>query len=447
MSSQVAPLGDLTKALAFNDYRSVEQLKSEYAPAANQGREVHMKLKTEARPAPPKPTVIAERVHKSHPCPRWKITTLPQDHCTSSSLSACQPSANTNSYCVMRWPTSPSHLPSDLHRVAGIDCQLELGQVWTRERIDSLLANTMAQSTDASDQLTRIVHALLGTPFQFESKLPIPARGSMRVRLESFDCVTFIYTVLAMCGAGNFEEFVRRLYVIRYRTENRDLAPDSDPDTGSIFDFACESLLENGVRRGFVAPITRIIGGNAPLTEFGVELKRFQRASVFDEQRRFVSPKLGRTIYRAQFLRPQQFSDIRIDEVRSGDIAILTRGERNKDGELNPTLVSHLVVVQKDQGQLNFVHATRNFAWRPKATSDTPSSFTGIFYDDQRRKEQIGVGFGGQYAGDEHTTRLGSDSVFGYDQDRRRTLNDYMGSSFVGALFLRPLWPANRTYL
>jgi hypothetical protein len=336
---------------------------------------------------------------------------------------------------------SDSLCPPVIERFAGIECQLELGPYWSRERVEALLTSTRAQSANASEQLSRLAQAFQGTPFLFESKLPILPRGRMRVRLASFDCITFIYTMLAMCGARDFDDFVRRLYTLRYRNEAGDAGPDNDPDTGNIFDFACESLLEVGVRKGLLSLVTEAVAGQVPLKEFRVELKRFQRDAVFDEERRFVSPKLGTTVYGARFLPPEGFGDMRLDEVRSGDLVLLTRGETTKDGKPSPVLIAHLVVAQKEEGQLYFIHATRNFSWRPDATPETPPSFTGIFYDEQRRKEQIGIGFGTQYAGDEHTTRLGPDTLYGYVRERRRTLRDYMGTSFVGALFLRPLWP------
>src|SRR5215470_14805286 len=81
-------------------------------------------------------------------------------------------------------------------RIKEIEAQLELGPQWTISRVQNLL-KTAPDHPNA--RIEFIAHQFIGTPFIFESNLPIPPKGRIRVRLESFDCITFIYTILALC--------------------------------------------------------------------------------------------------------------------------------------------------------------------------------------------------------------------------------------------------------
>jgi hypothetical protein len=319
-------------------------------------------------------------------------------------------------------------------RLAEFRCRLELGS-WTLASLDAELRAIQGAASDASEALFLSAELLMRTPFCFESRLPLPEPNELRVRLETLDCALFVYTALAMAGARDSRKFTERLAKIRYRLdENRKL--DSNPTTGNIFDFSCEALLENAAKIGLVVDITEPVAGKFPPTRLRSFLKPVQRALLYDPHQLVAAPKFGPHEVSASFILTKNMGKIDQSSIKRGDIVLLTKS----DPQGGIPLVDHLVVAVPEGGALNFLHSTRHFAWRPRATSRTPGWYTGIYYDEQGRREQIGVGYGGAYAGDGLITKMANDVYYGFLQDRRRTLMDYMnGGGFTGALFLRPL--------
>ena len=98
--------------------------------------------------------------------------------------------------------------------IGGFTCLLELGK-WTPTSINMMLSKA-SQYSDPSDRLHWIMQNFIGVRFEFESMAPILPEGVLRVRLESMDCITYIYNMLALCKAKNFNEYVFNLYNIRY---------------------------------------------------------------------------------------------------------------------------------------------------------------------------------------------------------------------------------------
>jgi hypothetical protein len=327
-------------------------------------------------------------------------------------------------------PPSAGSAPLATVKIGGLDCLLELGAL-SMPALEELIRETRQAHADPGMRLCAYARHFLRTPFRYESELPIPARGVLRLRLQSFDCTTFVYTLLALCAARDLSDFAGRLRRVRYLGEQ----VDSDPERGTILDFACEALLVAAVQNGLLANVTETLCPPSSCLHLQLPLRPFARPGYADPERRVVAPKLCEGIA-ARFVDAQQFKQV--TGIRSGDILLLTRGERDQTGNLRPSLVSHLVIASQEQGQLHFLHATKHFAWRAQATRDSPAEFSGQFLGRDPRREQIGVGYGLRYAGDEVTYVENGEPYYGYLPGQKREFPDYV-KLFVGTAVLRPL--------
>jgi hypothetical protein len=141
-----------------------------------------------------------------------------------------------------------------------IALQPELGP-WTPDHLNRLLART-SQIADPGMRFSMLARELLDTPFCDESSLPLTEPGTVRVRFETFDCVTFIYYVIAMTHARNFEEFARNFRFIRYR---------SYPNAQSFIHYSWNSFRKL-IRAGMLRRITTEIADGWELPEKSVTL-------------------------------------------------------------------------------------------------------------------------------------------------------------------------------
>ena len=327
-----------------------------------------------------------------------------------------------------------SAVPAPANRltmVGGLPCQLELGS-WTLEQLEDLLADRAGAS--ACDHLHRVASAFLGTPFQFESRRPLPLGNCLPIRLGTFDCFTFVLTTIALAASRDLDEFARVLAVLRYK-ELLAQGIDSDPETGTIFDFAEEALLANAVERGLLIDVTREIGAGVELEFVQTRLSPVRRTAAMDPLELWATPKLGRLAISATFI-PRVAFGLFDDTaaLRNGDIVLMSRG-----GSPGGQIIDHLGLVHIEDGRTHLLQSTRHYAHHP-APGPPPQNgeYTGIFYDEEKRCEQIGVGIGGSYLGDEFTLYQGDLPLFGYRRGERRLLSDYLQGAFKRALVLRP---------
>ena len=319
--------------------------------------------------------------------------------------------------------------------IDGLPCQIELG-TWVREDIEKLIAELAEVSVSGpGDRVARAAWAFRGTPFQFESRRPLPPRGQIAVRFGAFDCITFVYTALALGLSQNFAEFVHTLRTLRYRDPER-LLVDSDPKSGTIFDFVEESLIVNAVRRGLLVDVTANIAGGVSLETIETRVLPRRRDATLDPLELWATPKLGTAPIPVSFLPRTAFDHLDSERgLRSGDVIIMGRG----CGEAGQ-VVDHVGFAYVDSSGSYLLQSTRHFAWRPNAIASTPGDYTGIFYDSDRRCEQIGVGIAGSFVGDEVTLALDGINYYGYEAGDRRPLVDYLeGAGFKQILILRPV--------
>lgn len=328
-----------------------------------------------------------------------------------------------------------NHFNYYLEEIDGIKCQLELGK-WSVDSINLLLDSAWGKYAFPSrERLMYITQQFLCTPFCFESNLPILEDGVLRVRLEDFDCITFIYYMLALCNSYNFIEFAHNLYRIRYLSTEKKLICNN-PDIGNIFDFPCDSILKNATEMRLLYDITTDLIDSKYLETMSVELKRFKRPKAFDKDELFVTPKFGERTVTDSFITSSHFDKVDFTQLSSGDIVVFSRGPINKDGSKASLLIGHFAFVCKENDNVHFIHVTRNY--RRRITSQENDRYsTGVFYDDDQKCEQLGVCYGGVFAGDEFTLTADIGYYHCFDQNIKRTLSDYFLNNFWGMKIFR----------
>ncbi|MDB5553451.1 MAG: Peptide synthetase [Rhizobium sp.] len=331
----------------------------------------------------------------------------------------------------LKSPTSRLQPANRLTMLGGVPCYLELGS-WKLEELEGLIASRSGGS--ASDHLHRIASAFVGTPFQFETRRPLPIGKRLPVRIGAFDCFTFVLTAIALAAASEINEFPRILANLRYK-ESREQGLDSDPEKGTIYDFAEEALLINAVERGLLRDVTSEIAAGAGVEFVETQLSPVRRAPELDPLELWATPKLGGGVISAAFIPRAAFSCLDdATALQNGDILLMSRG--NSPGG---QIIDHLGFAHVEEGRTHLLQSTRHFAYHPTPESPPPfGHYTGIFYDTERRCEQIGVGIGGSYLGDEFTLYQGGLPLFGYRSGERRLLSDYLQGAFARLLILRP---------
>ena len=118
-----------------------------------------------------------------------------------------------------------------------IDLWLELGDRTVGD-VDRMLADAAARYADPNARLAALTDAARGTPFEYESQLPLLSPGTLRVQLRSFDCTTFVITMVAMTGSRSFEELALNLRRLRYLDGMQRV--DADPTDGNVLDYGYE---------------------------------------------------------------------------------------------------------------------------------------------------------------------------------------------------------------
>jgi hypothetical protein len=319
--------------------------------------------------------------------------------------------------------------------IAGLRCRLELG-AWTMDRLQALLA-AGAKCQDANERISFMARALLGTPFCAESRLAILPPGILRVRLETLDCITFLYTTIALAAARDLDQFVRHLFALRYHDAETGRI-DSDPEHGNIYDYVEESLLRKAIDHGYLVDITGHVVEPSSLANATADLQPMRRETALDPANAVVTPKYGAGQFTASFIPQGGFSCLTANIVRSGDILLMTRALAGT-GSPPSYLIQHCSIAHIENDDLYMIHATKQFAWRPDATADSPPSHTGIYLGNDPRKEQLGVSFSGQYVGDELILDDNGVHYYGYKPEIKRSVRDFaIGCNFNGVKVLRP---------
>jgi len=330
--------------------------------------------------------------------------------------------------------SSNSHLQEV---IGGIPCAVSLGDLISRQEIEDLLFEF--SELPPGQRLAVWAERLIGTPFEFESNLPILSEDMLRVNLANLDCITFIYVVIALSRADSFEQFVRQLKVLRYDVPDVEAASGRHAASGSFLHFVEESLLERAIEQGWLTDVTSTLVTAECIIPMAVDLRVIRRPAAFDFREQLVAPVRGERAISHTFIRAVDLQKMDVKLLQDGDIIVFAKDPTTAQGDLRHILVRHLGIVKKQAGAAYFIHSSRHFARREHATNEARPSHTGIFYDDDRRCEQLGVDFCGAYAGDEYIIKKDSDTYYAMDMSRLRTVQEYAESNFTGIKVLRLL--------
>ncbi|HVV69167.1 MAG TPA: N-acetylmuramoyl-L-alanine amidase-like domain-containing protein [Patescibacteria group bacterium] len=308
--------------------------------------------------------------------------------------------------------------------INGITCKLELGK-WTIDSLENDLIIAQWKFKLPFERIKFLAEQLISTPFYFESELPILPKQWLRVRFESFDCVTFLYTVIALSSSISFSDFCQKLCKVRYKF-SEDFFLDNDPKSGNIFDFVEESILYNCIKRNYLDDITQHLISQNKLIEIKVKIKPVTRPAAHDSKTLIITPKyLQAYEARWDFIPTSSLSEIDIKYLNSGDIILLSKGEKDSQGQPAISLISHLAIVIKENNELFFIHSSKNYIVDLNIQKNDPIH------------QQIGVNYGLKFAGDHYTQKVGNKTYYGYLKEQKQSLITYAENNFKGACFLR----------
>lgn len=320
-----------------------------------------------------------------------------------------------------------------------IKLQLELGTL-SVEQVSSLLARAQAELPDPNERLTFLLERFKRTPFAYESQLPIPPPGTLRVRLQTFGCTGLAIYMLALASAGSFEEFVHSLRKLRYwQSETRGV--DSEPVGGNILDFTEDIFLGSALKQGFVADVTAEVAGDTPRTTFRSRLTPHRRNPEEDPGRHLIVPKLhpGKVLS-LQLLSRAAFTQMDRSRIKTGDILLFSRVVPGPEPS-DELMFGHAAIALNRGGEIYMVHATRDYVFRPQAKPGDPSIAAGVYYLQDPRREQLGVGVATDWVRDPRGRhiRIDGKSYYGYSPDQLRPVYDYLvGAHIQGLMVLRP---------
>lgn len=300
-------------------------------------------------------------------------------------------------------------------------CQLELGK-WSVEAVNNMLKERR-KLKNAGQALKYVACQFIDTPFRYESELKTLAGGTLRVRLKSFDCITFGHYMVALAISNDFDQFINNLVRLRYK-DPEVLGVNSDPAKGNILDFTYNIYLENAVKRGIVKNVTDKI-----LARRGLPAGRFTRVLRPLERKvelggGLVVPKFGTRSISISYIKTEDVDKV-MKYIKTGNIILFVQpAESNRP----PTIFGHgaiaiegrdlpeqlrknIGISNQDKG-IYFIHAT--------SARDT-------------RQRIIGVNIAGQ--------QTYPDSLI-YDSSKPRTLADYcIGVEWRGIVVLELISP------
>lgn len=302
--------------------------------------------------------------------------------------------------------------------------RLELGG-WSVESLNITMANL--RTLEIGERNVAWAELLIGAATTPESSLPALERHEVRVRLESLDCITLIYTCLALARAADLESFVEELIRVRY-AEADQRGVDNHPLEGNFFDFTCEALLMAAIDRGHLRDATTELAQTADdLVVLGTLLTSHAREARLDPLKLGVRPYFGEQRFSRAFLHAEALGRAAGPHLRRGDIILASKGADK------PTLVHHCFIVTREPNATSYIHA----------------SFSGYFYNQTAYRElqadparfavhQCGVSKGALYAGDDYVLKAGERLMHPYLKDTDRPLEEAIAHTFGWALVLRP---------
>lgn len=317
---------------------------------------------------------------------------------------------------------------SDSQRVGGratsLPLDLDLGD-WSVARIDALLQAQCRSRVAPAARINAWINHLYGTPFGFESWLP-PARG-VRVHLRTLDCITLVYHVLSLAGAESFDDYVWRLYRLRYAPATGTRRTRTGEPAGFL-DYACEALLRHGLEQGRLVDLTDALGVDTE--RVAMPLQPLKRPKLNDPEERLVHPHDPQWRVDTAVVPRDRVADIAEDKLQDGDLILFTRGAHDPQGTPRATFVCHAGFVRRYGDVLGLVHSTKSYY-----VSRDPQPYPTL--PNAPGRYLPGVVLAGEYLGDDTIIEHAGVPYHGYDLDRPRSIDSY-GRNFTGLKILRP---------
>lgn len=316
---------------------------------------------------------------------------------------------------------------------------MNLGSI-DRAELNFLIQKINISNTSLNQRVSAWSKYFLGTKFKLESKLQDLAKDQLRVEIGSMDCITFIYNCIALAGSSDLNSLVNRLYQIRYRNDDDSIFINNDQINGNFFDFAAESLLFNCVDKNIIKDVTAEVAGPENVVPLKMKLKKMIRPVVQDEKHGLIYPKYPNKNFNTQFIPSECVKKINFSKVLLGDIVLFTRVEiqPNQPNYLGEQefFVSHAAIVDREDGELYMIHATKNF-WVDCSKKKYCNKPYDEFDVEECDKEYLGVWYAGAYLGDKHRKKKDGLKYFGYDKWKKRSLSHFAESLFSGIKIIR----------
>ena len=344
-----------------------------------------------------------------------------------------------------------SALSSGVVPFGDIKLELELGG-FTVGKVNALLrAAHKEHPDDASARVAFIVDRhLLRAAFEYESISDALPAGTMRVRLSSFGCTSFVLYSLALGAARDFEELVHTLRQIRYQ-DTLTRGVDNHGVTGNKLDFAYNMIVARAVGLGLLEEITAEVAGKVPTRLYRTRITPRRRIAEHDPRRTKIQPKLNANkVVALRMISRANFAIMDRSKINSGDVIIYSRVDRGTPVGTK-VMVGHLAMALKVDGEIYMTHATRDYVFRPRANKSSKPYSTGVYYKDDPRFEQLGVSRAimptTEAAGINFVSRKGGvrRKYWGYREGKLRPIHHYMGGANIRAVaFFRVKNPSKK---
>jgi Protein of unknown function (DUF1460) len=305
-----------------------------------------------------------------------------------------------------------------------VEVALDLGS-WTIARIEALQHQLSTSAADRCDRVARWASVFTGTPFRYECRGLKLGQNQVLARLASFDCITYVYNVVALAAAQSFSEFVLALASLRYR-DFPATHPSNRRIAGSFFDYACEAFLVNAPQYVALRDVTADVALNGASMECTIELSPLRRDWFNDPERSIVYPRFPRRKLRTCYLDTKRKRFIRPGTMRDGDIVLFTNVPSDASAR---TLVKHAGIAMHVDGIPSMMHASRHYLCGNVGAARAGGPVEEGWHP--------GVHHLCEFLGEHSLREVGGVKYYGYDAKKVRSLELYANQNFSGMKVLR----------
>lgn len=298
--------------------------------------------------------------------------------------------------------------------------KLELGK-WTPGSIEAVQAEFVARGLRPGERVAEWTRRLVGTRFAYESHGLRLRTDELLARLESFDCITLVYSVIALASSSSFFGYIKNLSCLRYRNfpaepvSNRRIA-------GTFLDFACEALLVNSYSQMMLEDVTARVASDDAFGEVTVRRRPLRRAALNDPTESIVYPRFQGCATRTQVVWTGAGEFFRAQEVEDGDVVLLS-STLGPDG--SGSIVTHAGIAMRIAGVLSLVHSSRHYVVRATAhPCEGDLWHPGVFHLCE-------------FMGESSLRVINGVKYYGYDARHVRPLRDYARENFAAMKVLR----------